>query len=95
MKFCLGVLHVLNSCVLFYSFFWGGFVGLKRISSLLEICCLFPGAGRVEDEPGPPVVPFSPFFLGEGSPTKTDYRKNGYPFSPTGGPSQVSLEHPL
>ena len=36
---------------------------------------------------GPPVVPFYPF-LGEGSPTKIDYRKKGYPYSnlSTGGP---------
>ena len=26
---------------------------------------------------GPPVVPFSPLFLGEGSSTKIDYRKKG------------------
>ena len=37
---------------------------------------------------GSPVVLFCPF-LGEGSPTKIDYRKNGYPDSllSTGGPS--------
>ena len=40
----------------------------------------------------PPVVPFYPF-LEEGSPTKTDYRKDGYPYSilSTGGPRW----HPL
>ena len=26
---------------------------------------------------GPPVVPFSPLFLRQGSPTKMDYRKKG------------------
>ena len=39
---------------------------------------------------GPPVVPLShPFFCWEGSPTKIDYRKKGYPYSflSTGGPS--------
>ena len=37
---------------------------------------------------GPPVVPFYPF-LGEGSPTKIDYRKKGYPYVnlSTKGPS--------
>ena len=41
----------------------------------------FPGLG-------PPVVPFHPF-LGEGSPTKIDYRKSWCPYSKlsTGGPS--------
>ena len=32
--------------------------------------------GRVDDQLGPPVVPFYPVF-GEGSPTKRDYRKKG------------------
>ena len=39
---------------------------------------------------GRPVVPFYPFvLLGEGSPTKIDYSKKGYPYSnlSTGGPS--------
>ena len=38
---------------------------------------------------GPPVVPFFPcLFLGEGSATKIDYRKEGYAYSnlATGGP---------
>ena len=39
---------------------------------------------------GPPVVPLPPF-LGEGSPTKIDYRKKGYPFSTlsAGGPRRA------
>ena len=39
---------------------------------------------------GPPVVPFYPFW-GEGSPTKIDCRKKGYPYSKlsTGGPRLV------
>ena len=54
--------------------------------------------GRVKTHLGPPVVPFCPFFGGEGSPTKIDdrerkKRKNGYPYSnlSTGGPSAVGL----
>ena len=41
---------------------------------------------------GPQVVPVYPF-LGEGSPTKIDHRKRGYPYSnlSTGGPSATPL----
>ena len=38
---------------------------------------LFTGVGLKEDQLGPPVVPFLTLFMGEGSPTKIDYRKKG------------------
>ena len=43
----------------------------------------------------PPVVPFY-LFLGEGSPTKVDYRKERHPYSnlSTGGPTIGSLQTP-
>ena len=41
---------------------------------------------------GPPVVPFYPFW-GEGSPTKIDHTKKGYPYSSlsTGGPRYIYI----
>ena len=39
---------------------------------------------------GPPVLPFSPLFGGEGSPTKIDNTKSWYPYSNlSGGPSRL------
>ena len=40
----------------------------------LDLCWANTLCGRVKKRLGPPVVPFYPF-LGEGSPTKLDYRK--------------------
>ena len=48
-------------------------------------------ARLINERLGPPVEPFYPF-SGEGSPTKIDYRKKGYPYSnlSTGGPRRTS-----
>ena len=54
----------------------------------------FPTLGNEGEELGPPVVPFLNPFWGEGSPTKIDYRKKGYPFSSlsTGGPREGTAQ---
>ena len=65
----------------------------NKLTKICVCASCFKGAavqGNQLGAGGPPVVPFDPF-LGEGSPTKIDYRKSWYPYSnlSTGGARQA------